>query len=356
MRKIVLIIIMILILLVTWIQGEKIGVLSEVLKPVSIEVSGDRLYIVEGATFYVYSLKDLGLITKFGKKGEGPGELKVTPLVSNSITALNDQLFVEGLSKVIYFSKDGRLLKEVKKIGAFSTLKILPVGENFAAVRWLNPTEKDKKHYLALSLLDPGMNVIKVLYKQEFPEKEEDIIMVTDSIHFAVYKEKIYVEESEKRFFIEVFDSKGDKLLEIKKDFETRKVTGKEKEAILENFKEDNFVKMMAQSKGGWENFKKSINFVYPDRFPYIKDITVTGNKIYVSTYETKDNKEKYIIMDLKGNIVSTCYIPIPKESSFLAKTLGRDNRFYGITNNKFYYLKENEDDEEWELHVTEIK
>ena len=128
MRKIVIIIIMILILLVTWVQGEKIGVLSEVLKPVSIEVSGDRLYVVEGATFYVYSLKDLGLITKFGKKGEGPGELKVTPLVSNSISALNDQLFVEGLSKVIYFSKDGRLLKEVKKIGAFSTLKIIPVG------------------------------------------------------------------------------------------------------------------------------------------------------------------------------------------------------------------------------------
>lgn len=104
------------------------------------------------------------------------------------------------------------------------------------------------------------------------------------------------------------------------------------------------------------------MNFIYPDTLPPIQDITVTDDKIYVSTYNknknnnTKGDKEKYIIMDLKGNIISTPYMPVPIESSFLAKTLGRDNRFYGISNNKFYYLKENEDDEVWEVHAVEIK
>jgi hypothetical protein len=358
MKKIVLIIIMILLLLVTRVKGEKIGALTEVLKPGSIEVSKDRLYVVEGATFYVYSLKDLGLITTFGKSGEGPGELKVVPMFSNRIKALHDKLFAEGMSKVIFFSKDATLLREIRKKGGFTTFKVMPIKENFAAVRMLNPTEKDKKYYLALSLLDPEMNVKKILYKQEFPEREKDIIMVTDSIHFEVYKDKLYVEESERGFLIEVFDSKGDKLFEIKKNFTRQTLTEKDKAAILKNFKEDNFVRMMVKGAGGWENFKTTVNFIYPDTFPPIQDITVTDDKLYVSTYNNnkKGDKVKYIVMDLKGNIISTPYMPVPRDSSFLAKTFGRDNRFYGITNGKFYYLMENEDDEVWEVHAVEIK
>jgi len=247
MRKIILIIVMILLLLGTRVQGEKIGAWTEVLKPESIEVSKDRLYVVEGAIFYVYSLKDLSLITKFGKSGEGPGELKVVPMFSNRIKALHDKLFVEGMSKVIFFSKDAKLLREIRKKGGFTTFKVMPIKENFVAIRILSPTEKDKKYYLALSLLDPEMNVKKILYKQEFPEREKDIIMVTDSIHFEVYKDKLYVEESERGFLIEVFDSTGSQLFEIKKNFTKRKVTEKDKAAILKNFKEDNFIRMMVK-------------------------------------------------------------------------------------------------------------
>jgi hypothetical protein len=356
MKRIILVILLVFIIMISMLQAEKAGVLSDVLKPECIEVSKDRLYVVQGAEFLAYSLAGPELIAKFGRKGEGPGELKVTPLISNSITALDNQLFIEGLSKVMYLTKDAQLVKEIKKTGAFNTLKVLPVGENYAAIRMINPTETDKKHYLGLALLDGKLGVLKMLYKQEFPEKENDIDMVTDSIHFAVYKDKIYVEESTKGFFIEVFDSKGNKLSEIKKQFDAQKITGKDKEAIFKNFEKDGLVKMMVQMKGGWENFKKSMNFIYPDVFPHIQDIIVTDDKIYVSTFERKDGTGKYIVMDLKGNILGTPYLPIPEEASFLAKTLGRDNRFYGITQGKFYYLKENEETEEWELHSVMIK
>jgi len=356
MRKVVLILILVLILIFSLVHGEKIGVLSGVLKPESIEVSRERLYVVEGAAFYTYSLKGLELIGKFGKKGEGPGELKVVPMFSNCIKVLHDKLFAEGMGKVIFFSKDGELLKEIRKKGGFRTYKVMPIGKNFASIQMLSPTEKDKKFYLGLFLLDAEMNVITKLYKQEFPEKEKDIDMVTDSLHYAVYKDKIYVEESDKGFVIEVFDSSGDKLYKIKKNVDVRKITGKDKEAIFRNFKEDNFIQLMAKSKGGWENFKKTTKLIYPDTFPAIQDITVTDDKIYVSTYETKDNKVQFVIMDLKGNILSTPYMPKPAESSFVGKTMGRDNRFYGIANDKFYYLIENEDDEEWELHAVEFQ
>jgi len=62
------------------------------------------------------------------------------------------------------------------------------------------------------------------------------------------------------------------------------------------------------------------------------------------------------LIKELKGNIIGTSYLPVTGQSSFTASSMGKDNRFYGISGNKFYFLKENEDEEVWELHASEIK
>jgi hypothetical protein len=353
MKKII-IVVMCILFTVSLVQGEKLGVLGEVLKPDSIEISGDRLYVVEGATFLVYSLEDLKLIDKFGREGEGPGELKTMPFPTNSIVAFPDKLFVDGAGKVIFFSRDGKLLKEIRKKGNM-TFTTRPVGKNFLAVHAF-ASEKDKKFYLALSLLDPEMNAKKMLYKQEYPESDTEIPMIIDSLHFEVYKDKIYVEESDKGFFIEVFDSSGSRLYEIKKDFTAPEIANEDKKTLLEDFKNDHMSRMMINSRGGWENFKKTMNFIYPRTFPCIQDIIVTGDKIYVLTYDKKGDKEKVVIMDLEGKVIGTSYLPIPQKSSYTARALGRDNRYYAIVNNKFYYVKESETDENWEFHVTEIK
>jgi hypothetical protein len=60
--------------------------------------------------------------------------------------------------------------------------------------------------------------------------------------------------------------------------------------------------------------------------------------------------------MDLKGNILKKVYLPGVKEPGFGNEVLGRLAKFYKIYKNKFYYLHENEDEEEWEVHVTPIK
>ena len=60
---------------------------------------------------------------------------------------------------------------------------------------------------------------------------------------------------------------------------------------------------------------------------------------IYVKTYDITDTKEKYIIMDLKGNIQKTLYLPI------VFKELLTFNQ------NTFYYL-EDTDEESWALHA----
>lgn len=352
MKKIILFLFIILIFLFTLLNGKNLGPLKEVLKPEAIEIYGNRLIVIEGATFYVYSLEYLNLVTKFGKKGEGPGELKVVSMLPNNLKILDQKLFVDGMDKVIFFSKNFKFLKEIKK--KYMTFKTVPVGNNFVAMR-IVPYKKNIYHFVVL-LLDREMNILKELHKQEYRETDTDIDMVLDSIHFSVYKDQIFIETSNKGFVIEIFDSNGSSQGVIRKKVRTQKITEADKKAILENFKEDNLVRMMVEREGGWKNFKNKMNFVFPDIFPPIQDIMVVQDKIYVSTYWQKNHTRKFIIMDLQGNILNSVYLPIPHESSFLTKTMGRDNRFFGITDNKYYYLTENTENEEWELQVTEIK
>lgn len=77
MRKITLL------LLVTFmsslILAARIIPLQEILKPVTINLDKDQVYITEGASIYIYSSIDFKFIKKFGQAGEGPREFKLIP-------------------------------------------------------------------------------------------------------------------------------------------------------------------------------------------------------------------------------------------------------------------------------------
>jgi len=359
MRKLILLIF--LLLFIYMVMGTNRGILNEVLEPESIQVYGNELYVVEGAAIFVYSLDDLSLIRKFGKKGEGPGELKVLPFWPNSITVWPDYIFAEGLDKFIFFSKEGKLIKEHKKIKRF--MKVLPVWKNFV-VKTFPFQGKDQKYYNAIKVLNTEMEEIKELYRQKvlMLEAEGNITMIPESLNFCVYDNKIFVEESPKGFFIEIFDCEGKKLYQIDKKYKKIKVTSKYKNLVMDNLKESFKQKKVGVFvplhivEGGWENFKKWAKFIYPDYIPSIRDIVVDNEKIYVQTFNREDNKEEYVILDLKGNTVKKVYLPRIKNSAvFVYQVLGLSLRFYAINNNRFIYLNENEDDEEWEVHVIAI-
>ncbi len=54
--------------------AEKVIEMPELNKPATIILDGGQILVAEFPTIYVYSQKDGNLITKFGKKGEGPKE------------------------------------------------------------------------------------------------------------------------------------------------------------------------------------------------------------------------------------------------------------------------------------------
>ena len=52
----------------TFVHAKKIATLEELIKPDIMFIGDDRMYITEGASIYIYSLKDYKLIKKFGKE------------------------------------------------------------------------------------------------------------------------------------------------------------------------------------------------------------------------------------------------------------------------------------------------
>jgi hypothetical protein len=51
--------------------GKKLAVLPEVNRPGFIEIDGEKIFILDGVTVKIYSMKDYRFLTKFGKEGQG---------------------------------------------------------------------------------------------------------------------------------------------------------------------------------------------------------------------------------------------------------------------------------------------
>jgi hypothetical protein len=350
MKRMVSILVLLVWVSVGFLFSANMGSLPGVMKPSSINVYGDELYILESGVILVYSLKDLKLIRKFGRKGDGPGELQVIPTYSNKLTAYPQYILVETFARLIYFSKDGTLQKEIKKKSPFY-FKTIPIGNNFV----INKFKQDQKvFYNCLSLFDAEMNEIKEIYSQEhFQQGAVPAIkldMLLEIALFEVVDDKIFVEESPKGFIIQVYDSKGNKLYRIEKEYEKVKVTDAYENEMMERFKEDPSIK----AQGGYEQIKNIFKPRFPKIFPAIQGLYVSNKKIYVQTYKVKKNKEEYVIMDLKGNIIKRVYIHKFDNVTLMGKIQG--TKLHTIHNDKLYYLLESEDEEEWELHIEEIK
>ena len=347
---------LIILIIITTFQlyGEKVAVLTDVLKPDQLVASGDRIYIMEGTAIFIYSLKDFTMIKKFGKQGEGPGEIAKVPFVSNAFAAFgNDKLLVDAINKIVIFSRDGEFVKEVRKKGQVTN--VLAVGNGFVATR-IKPPGDDKKAYAAVTLMDAELNVIKELYAQPTPQQGRNLQMIPDTLYSTVYEDKIFIEESQKGFIIEVFDNKGNALYKIRKEVPPLKVTAKGKEIALQELQEDPLAQFQIKRAGGWDEFKKLLDFNYPDLYPPIRDMLVKNGKIYVRTHETQNGKEKYRIFDLKGKELKTVFLPKPMLAPLITRIISRPVRFFDISNDRFYYLVENEDEEEWELHSVPVR
>ena len=149
---------------------------------------------------------------------------------------------------------------------------------------------------------------------------------------------------------IEVFDSQGASLYSIQQDYDKVPITREKRRELEESLRLDPYMNISPDS---WEQFRSQTKMIYPDDFPAIQDFFIADNRIYVQTFKRQDDKNQFIILDLKGHTLGEVDLPKVRMPGFTERMMGTGVRLYCIDQNRYYYIVEK--DEGCEVHVAEI-
>ncbi len=322
----------------------KIVPIPELIKPDLLIVDGKRLIIRQKMVVSVYSLKDFKLICSFGKKGEGPKEFKPYQFVESgiNISILKNQIIVGSNKKLTFFSKNGKFIYE-KKLNDAMAFNWRLLENGFVAMTYLT---EGNIPYFSFSLYDINGEKIKNLINRMIPHYKQDNMVLWSKLayksvsSFQLIGKKIYIPSGDK-FAITVFDSMGKQEKIIKTNYKKLIVTDRDRQRIIEAWKESPYIKK------NWSSLKKVIKI--PNVFPAINSIHVDGNKLFVQTFKLEKGKTEFFIFDQFGNQIQQIFLLIKYRNII-------DTFPYTISAGKLYQLVENEDKEEWELQIEDIK
>lgn len=324
-------------LLMSTLHSKQIVKIPQVLNPTQIHVIKDRMYIVDGITILIYTLKDFQLNKKIGKKGEGPGEFK------DAIYWLyfrGNRMIVNSQAKVSYFSLEGGFIKEKKAFTGSRAGDFCPIGNQFAAVQFL--TEK-QTFFKTVNIYDSNLKKIKEIYrvKEDF-QPGKYMKAYSEPKTFTVHNDKIYV-SFDNDFKITVFNSQGEKLFMIKKEYQRLEVSKEHQQAAHLFYKNHSYYKKY------YERIKRLLEF--PTHLPAVKTFSFSEDKLYVQTYYKKDKKTEFYVFTPMGKFLESVFLPIIGEEEFTYQI----QTIYEFKNEKLYQLVENEENEEWEVHISDL-
>ncbi len=332
MRKVMLMLVLMSMLFTKPVLAVKIVPLPQLLKPNTLVVDDNQIYIADGTSIYIYSLKDFGLKKKFGRDGEGPQEFKRKIYV---IDIQDDHIVVNSLGKVSYFAKDGKFIKEMKTPPQH--LRFRPLGKKFTGV----------STFAENRVMYNGINIYDANFKKELEiaRMEHEVQFGKGTSVFAWTKssdtcENKLLTATGKDFVINVFDENGKKLGPIKTKYEKIKVTDKDKEKVIHLLKTDPETK---------EYFEMLKPIKISDYYPAIREIMAADKKVYVLTWKCENGNVECFIFNIDGRFMKKVFIPLQARNIV-------DLYTFAIKNEKCYQLIENPDTEEWELHGSEIK
>lgn len=318
--------------------GNRVGELTQLLKPNSISVDSQHCYITDGTSVLIYSLKDFKLIKKFGKRGEGPGEFRDSG-AGIKTTIHNDYLIVQSAGRESFFKKNGTFIKE-KNINPLM-VGMKPFGKKFVSQKLV--VDKEKKSFdFAVILYNKDIKQEKDLYRFQHPffaQKRINPFGIRGHC-FRIYKDKLFIDDKEGN--IKVFDANGSALETIRFPYEKIKITPGHQAKIRDHWK----YSVLSEE---YKRFKDKI--IFPGYFPHLRDFQVIDDKIYVITPKEEAGNSELIILTASGKLLKRTWVPLADTNMFLPQLYN----YYTIYNSKLYRVVQNPDSEDWELHINAI-
>ena len=321
-------------------KTEMLAVLPEVNNANMMDISGSELYIMDNEQIKVYSLKDYRFLRKFGQKGEGPGELLSFPEAPFTMIVHEEKVILNSVYKAIIYDKSGKMIKEVK-FAPFWLVEANPIGKNYAAtkIKWIARTLNAWTW-----ILDPGMKEIKKIYETDLPSSYKTMKFPIPLLcTFArCAKDRIFIFDQQKDK-IKVFDPQGNPLPDIKFPYEPIITTDAFREKVNYAIKTHPVYKHLPP-----ELMKR---FYTPDVLPVFRECRVIGDRLYIQTYRQKGDLSEFLFIDFSGKLIKKLFLP---GTDRLQLRLNPGSTF-AFQNGKYYYLVEDLDEEQWELHVMNV-
>ncbi len=313
---------------------------ADLANPNHIDIQGEELYVLDEAEVKIYSLKNFQFLRKFGKKGEGPGELMPNPEIPLQMNFFKENITLNSPYKRITFSKTGEILSEAPL--PFFASQIIPLDNQFITVK-NKPTDQGEVHSHVL-LLDSQLKELKTLYiyKGLISFKKGKIVIPPRLVFIRSGPDRIFVMSHGNDFQIDIFDPRGKALKPIKMDYPKIKLTEDYKKEIT------GWLKLQPIFKAVPEAIVKMLYF--SEELPTIRNFLVKDKKVYVQTYKKKGDEGEFFIFDFNGKLLKKVFLP-----GIAAPVQTNPNATYTVKANRYYYLIENLESENWELHVKEI-
>lgn len=312
--------------------------LSQVGKPEMIAVDQDLLYVLEGTTIHMYRLDKGEYLGNFGKDGEGPGEIKKNPFGGPILVVpFQGKLFVTSMGKLTVFSRSGEFIREYKVNASDS---FYPFADRFVCMGTHEVSEG--KMVMAVFMSDAELNRGKLLYASDF-EVGQNFRFEFPMTPFypTMTDDQLFIIAGKEGFVIDAFDQQGNKQYRIEKEEPLISLPATYQAETEKAFKRNpNFA-------AAWEFMKNRIS--YKKHFPQVYGYFPDGNRLFVLTYKMRGDERECIVMDLKGKEIRRIWLPIPEVYGF---DFGAQ---FTAADSVFYYLKENEETENWELHTRSL-
>lgn len=314
--------------------------------PTTITIDTKNIYITDLEQVFIYSKNNYKKIKQFGKKGEGPGEFKISRK-GLDINTQSNNIIIGSLNRISFFTKKGKYIKEINNVKGYNFWKI---DNHFVGQETIN---ENNIRYTTLNLYDNNLKKLKEICRKKHivqyrKNKVEWQLFSKSFWNYEIYDDKIFVLQPINDFIIDVFDKTGKKLYEIKHKYKKIKFTVQHGEEVL------GFYKVISKTQKNFDHWKSIIKF--PKTFPAIRSFTVDNNKLYIRTYNETKNGSEFLIFNLKGKLLRTLYLPIVKSNRKGSFPYYYDSCPYCIKNGKLYRLIEDTKSENWVLHIDNIE
>jgi len=316
--------------------------LENISQPSMFLVNYDRIYILENANIYIYSLKDFKLLKKFGKAGEGPGEFKYSKSeqMPMFMSFYKNQLLVNSPMKLTYFDLDGNYKRELR---AKTVGRILYPNDNTYIGLGSIPVENNR-FYMGVTLFENDFNVKKVVFLSDFEvnNPRKIILPFTNFFYKPIYKGKFYINTSSDEFKINVYDKNGKQDYVIRKKYPKIKIYPNYKNEVME------FIKKSPKFKSAYEDFRKLLKI--RKYYPPIRDFKISDDFIYVITFKRKSELWECIKMNLKGEEKGRTFVKLNYYQHLSLYPL-----LYSVYKENIYSLVEDDEDETWKIHIQKL-